>query len=98
MGTQKSPYQCHVFVCINDRGGERKACADQESGLLHAEIKRRVKENGWTGRVRVSKSGCLGQCERGPNVMIYPRGVWFDHVLPADIDRIISTVERLIEE
>ena len=25
---QKSPYESHVFVCTNDRGGVRKSCAD----------------------------------------------------------------------
>ncbi len=98
METKKSPYLCHVFVCINDRKGERRSCADQDSVTLAAELKRITKERGWAGIVRVSKSGCLGQCEHGPNVMIYPGGVWFHHVSPGDIDRIIATVQNLVEK
>lgn len=98
MEPEKSPFRCHVFTCINDRGGERKSCADCESPSLHAKIKRIVKEKGWTGRVRVSKAGCLGVCEHGPNVMIYPQGVWFIRVTPDDVDLIIATVEKYVAE
>jgi len=30
----ESPYVSHVFVCTNDRGGERKSCADNNSQLI----------------------------------------------------------------
>ena len=28
MQKEISPYACHIFVCTNDRRGEKKACAD----------------------------------------------------------------------
>ena len=27
--------------------------------------------------IRVQKSGCLGQCERGISCVVYPEGVWY---------------------
>ena len=35
----ESPYVSHVFVCTNDRGGERKSCADNNSPLIKAKLK-----------------------------------------------------------
>lgn len=42
------------------------------------------------GKVRVSKSGCLGRCSSGPCIVIYPEGVWYTYSSFADIDEIIE--------
>lgn len=56
----ESPYAVHLFVCTNDRAGERKSCADDHGLLIKAAIKKAVDEKGWKGKVRVSASGCFG--------------------------------------
>ena len=52
--------------------------------------------------MRANQSGCLDQCEHGPNVVVYPDAVWDGHVTEADVDEIIEShivggkpVERL---
>jgi len=39
--------------------------------------------------VRVNAAGCLDRCELGPNLVIYPEGVWYTFKTEADIDEII---------
>jgi len=56
----ESPYVVHVFVCTNDRKGERKSCADNNSQLVKDTLKAAVEERGWKGKMRVSTSGCQG--------------------------------------
>ena len=41
-------------------------------------------------RIRANKSGCLDQCEHGPNVVVYPDGVWYGGVTEADVDEIVD--------
>jgi (2Fe-2S) ferredoxin len=94
----ESPFTAHVFVCTNDRGGERKSCADGNSQLVKAKLKEAVDSKGWKGRVRVSTSGCMGVCATGPNVMIYPQKLWFSEVSPDDVDAIVSAIERIMEK
>ncbi len=97
MANQKeSPFVAHIFVCINDRGGERKSCADNNSPLIRKLIKEEVNKRGWKGKVRVSQSGCMGLCAKGPNVMIYPQKIWFSEVSKDDIDEILSKVEGIV--
>ncbi len=88
-----APYVCHVFVCVKDRRGERKSCADGGSPAVKTILKKEVKSRGWADRVRVSDSGCLGLCPHGPNVIIYPGKIWFSGVTEADIPAIIARVE-----
>jgi len=92
----ESPWVAHVFVCTNDRGGERKSCADNNSQLVKSKLKEAVNAKGWKEKVRISTSGCMGLCAKGSNVMIYPQNIWFSEVLPDEVDEIISTIEHVI--
>ena len=53
--------------------------------------------------IRCNAAGCLDRCEFGPNMVIYPEGVWYRYESTADIDEILEThvknggrVERLM--
>lgn len=91
-----SPFVCHIFVCTNDRKGERKSCADGNSAEVRSALKKEVNARGWKGKIRVSQSGCLGLCMKGPNVIIYPQKTWFSGVTPADTSEILANVETIL--
>ena len=95
---QKSPYECHVFVCTNDRGGARQSCADGNSQQTRAMLKEEINRRGWKGRVRVSQCGCMGLCANGPNVMFYPQQSWFPAVKNEDVGDIITRLESILEK
>ncbi len=92
----ESPYVTHVFVCTNDRSGKKKSCADNNSHLIKAKLKDKIYAKGWKGKVRISASGCLGVCAKGPNVMLYPQKIWFSEVLFDDVDDIVSIIEQIM--
>ncbi len=99
MANQKeSPFVAHVFVCTNDRGGERKSCADNNSKLIKANLKEAVNDKGWKGKIRVSNAGCMGLCAKGSNVMIYPQKIWFSEVLPEDSNEIVTALEGIMAD
>lgn len=95
----------HVFVCTNHRepGSARPSCTKDGKGELHAKFKLKADEAGLKQTVRINKAGCLGQCEHGPTVVVYPEQVWYGFVQPSDVDEIIQEhliggrpVERLV--
>lgn len=89
-------YDCHVFICVNRRDPGRACCAASgaEDALAHA--KARVREPELRSHdVRVNASGCLGRCELGPTVVVYPQGIWYTYVDDSDIDEIIDSHVRL---
>ena len=52
--------------------------------------------------IRINSAGCLGRCDEGPVLVVYPEGVWYTYVDKSDIDEIIEehlkngrVVERL---
>jgi len=97
-------YKHHVFFCTNQRNDGRKCCEDSGASEARDYAKTRVKSLGLNtpGGVRVNNAGCLGQCEKGPVVVVYPQGVWYHYTNREDIDEIIDqhlghdrVVERL---
>lgn len=94
----KIHYKVHCFVCTNDRHGERKSCADGDPEAVRSLLKQKLKEKGWWGKqARVSSSGCLGLCNGGPNVVLYPDGTVFGAVSVDDVDKILGAMSSMVE-
>jgi (2Fe-2S) ferredoxin len=91
-------YRFHVFVCTNRRppGDRRGSCAERGGEAVVAALKREVEARGLvpSDAIRINKSGCLNECERGPTVVVYPEGVWYAGVRPEDVPDLVS--EHLI--
>jgi (2Fe-2S) ferredoxin len=83
----------HVFVCTNTRpeNDHRGCCLAKAAGTVRDLFKELVVEKGLKEKVRVNSSNCLGQCEHGPVVVIYPDGTWYRHVKPEDVEKIVDS-------
>lgn len=95
----------HIFVCQNVRPPEapKGCCSGRGSEEVFDELRRQVREKFSPQVARVSKSGCLGPCESGVNIVIYPEGIWYARVTLADLPQIVEEhlvngrpVERLL--
>jgi (2Fe-2S) ferredoxin len=95
----------HVFVCENRRpdGHPRGCCAATGGTAVKEALKAALKARGLQARIRANSAGCLDVCEQGPAMVVYPEGVWYGHVTPADVPEIVEKhlvggepVERLV--
>ncbi|HXI03855.1 MAG TPA: methyltransferase, partial [Candidatus Saccharimonadales bacterium] len=66
-------------------------------------LRREIAARGLLDEVQLTTCGSLGLCERGPNMVVYPEGVWYSGVAPADVPEIVEShfrggkpVERLV--
>jgi (2Fe-2S) ferredoxin len=86
------PFTHHIFICCNRRepGSARGCCDPEGSETLRSAFKAELKKYKLCPCVRANKAGCLDQCELGPTVVIYPQGIWYGGVKPADVPRIIE--------
>lgn len=85
-------FSCHAFVCTNVRpeGHPRGSCARKNSVALRDYMKDKAKAMGLKG-IRINAAGCLDRCELGPNVVIYPEGIWYTIKTEADVDEVLET-------
>ena len=86
-------FEKHIFICGNQRppGAPRPCCDPAGQTELQKSFKEKLAELGLKGRVRANQSGCLDQCEHGPNLVVYPDAVWYGRVTLADVDEIIES-------
>jgi len=65
---------------------------------LRDTLKAMVNARGLKSKIRVSQSGCQDRCEQGPNIMVFPDNVWFSGVEEKDLDGLLDTVVKSMEE
>jgi len=97
-------FRHHVFVCENRRpdGSPRGSCAARGGPEVRDALKAELRRRGLADEVRANGAGCLDACEHGPALVVYPEGVWYGGVTPADVAEIVEShlgggrpVERL---
>ena len=97
-------YKRHLFFCNNIRDAEGQCCSKFGAKDFYTYAKSRVRDMGLLGEGNfgVSESRCLGRCEYGPVMVVYPDNVWYQYIDQDDVDEIIEshllngeTVDRL---
>lgn len=85
-------FDIHIFICTNQRSGNEKLSCGETHGLeLITEFKKQLKDLNINLKIRANKSGCLGICDLGPTIVIYPEGTYYVGVKKEDVKEIISS-------
>ena len=74
----------HVLVCGN------VDCAARGSIALITGLRRALRRAGRQREIRVTRTSCMGRCGEGPTVAVYPDGVWYRGVDPADAGELVD--------
>jgi (2Fe-2S) ferredoxin/SAM-dependent methyltransferase len=96
------PFRFHVFVCDQRKPEGVPCCSARNAGKVLDVLRREINSRGLEDEVQVTTCGSLGLCENGPNMVVYPEGVWYSGVTPEDVAEIVEShferdtpVERL---
>ncbi len=97
------PFRFHLFVCTQQKPGGAPSCPVNGSIAVLNELDREIQASGFGGDVQLTTCGCMGLCDEGPVMVVYPEGVWYRRVQTSDIREIVSQhllygkpVDRLI--
>lgn len=87
----------HAMICSGT------GCQASDSLELRDRLKEGIEKYSLQDKVEVNQTGCFGLCEVGPNLVVYPQGIFYCGVSLDDVDEIIEShfkdgkvVERLL--
>ena len=73
-----------VLIC---EGG---ACISSHSLEVEDELKKQIARYNLKDKVRIVKTGCMGPCQYGPLMLVYPEGILYKELTIADIKEIVE--------
>ena len=88
MNQNDMPYKRQIFVCTNDAKGEKASCGDNKGEEIFRQLRQIAKDRGLHPKIRVAQAKCLGQCQKGVNIMAYPDNVWHSDVRVEDVPKL----------
>ncbi|MFZ1142442.1 MAG: methyltransferase [Candidatus Sulfotelmatobacter sp.] len=97
------PYRFHLFVCTQQKPEGVPSCPAGGALAVLDALDRETKAQGLGNEVQLTTCGCMGLCDEGPVMVVYPAGVWYRRVQPSDVSAIVGehlqegkTVDRLV--
>ncbi len=98
------PFRYHVYLCTQEKPDPKApSCTNRGSKEVLEALRAELGKTGLADEIHVTASGSLGLCERGPNMVVYPDGVWYSKVQKTDVPEIVREhfmnnrpVERLV--
>ena len=97
------PFRHHIYVCTQQKPEGAPSCTANGSPRTLEALRRAIARQGLGDEVQVTTCGSLGLCGSGPNMVVYPEGVWYSGVQPSDAEEIVrehfgrgQVVERLL--
>jgi (2Fe-2S) ferredoxin/SAM-dependent methyltransferase len=84
------PFRFHLFVCTQQKPEGIPSCPVNGSIALLNELDREIQACGFGGDLQLTTCGCMGLCDEGPVMVVYPEGVWYRRVQTSDIPEIVN--------
>ena len=85
------PFRHHVFVCTQQKGEGVTSCAAGGAFVLLDALGKAVQAEGLDDEVQVTTCGCMGLCDEGPVMVVYPEGTWYRKLQAGDVSEIVRT-------
>ncbi len=76
--------RAHVLVCAG------AACVSSGCREIRDAVVNNILEKGLQNEIKIIETGCIGSCDLGPLALIYPEGVLYQKLTPADAEEIVA--------
>lgn len=88
------PYDKHFFVCTNKRA-DGTGCGHLGGESICKTAKKNIADPSQS--FRINASGCLGHCNAGPVLVVYPDAVWYSYFDYLDVEAIVTAHLRGVQ-
>ena len=88
------PFRFHLFVCTQQKPEGVPSCPASGSFAVLDTLDREIQARSFSSDVQLTTCGCMGLCDEGPVMVVYPAGVWYRRVQPSDVSELVGTHMR----
>jgi len=85
-------FRQHVFICMQEKGEGVTACPRSGSPRVLQALQQGLSTQGLDDDVQVTTCGCLGLCDDGPIMIVYPEGIWYRKIKEEDVPEIVTSL------
>lgn len=85
------PFRYHVLACAQQKPDGVPCCHARGAEATINALRREIGARGLGDQVQVTQCGSVGLCENGPNLVVYPDGVWYSGIGPEDAAEIVES-------
>ena len=87
----REPFRSHIFVCTQEKPEGVPSCACNGSLPVLDALRQELQSSGLSHEALLTTCGCLGACDHGPIVIVYPEAAWYAGVRPEDASEIVHS-------
>ncbi len=84
-----APFRYHAFVCTQEKPEGVPCCSAAGSFRVLDALHRELGAAGLSNDVHVSTCSCLGLCDSGPVMIVYPEGIWYTKLGPGEVKEVV---------
>jgi NADP-reducing hydrogenase subunit HndC len=77
-------YRSHILVCAG-AGCVSSGCKAVENALIET-----LKKHSLDKEIKIVETGCIGSCDLGPVIVVYPEGIFYQKLTPEDAVEIVE--------
>jgi (2Fe-2S) ferredoxin/predicted O-methyltransferase YrrM len=85
------PFRFHMFVCTQQKPEGVTSCPASGSFAVLDALDRKIQASELKHNVQITTCGCMGLCDEGPVMVVYPEGVWYRRVKSSDVSEIFDS-------
>lgn len=84
-------HDIYIFICGNKRT-TGVCCGSYEHDNDFDNLKEKLQQYKplLNHRVKLNKTGCLGRCANGPNLVIFPDNIWHKYQTYDELEKIVT--------
>lgn len=83
-------YKYHIYICTQVKPPGAPSCIANGASDVLEKLQKEIGSRGLENDIQVTPCGSFGLCDRGPNMVIYPDGIWYSKLTPGDIPEIVE--------
>ena len=82
----------HLLVCVQSRppGHPRGSCGSRGCAAVYQKFMDVFQARGLWNDYLLTNTGCLGPCQQGPSVLVYPESVMYCGLTPEDVEEFVE--------